>query len=101
MRERLKTIWAIAYVLLPFMIYFWPRSIPPEHRESFVCLGCVWECFKPPEGETVTEERLPDGIHLEDGVYWATCPECGTDQEDMGCNVECDECGYGPMPFRS
>jgi hypothetical protein len=26
------------------------------------------------------------------------CPECGHEQPDMGNNVECEECGYGPMP---
>ena len=34
----------------------------------------------------------------DDKIVWVTCPECGADQEDMGHNVACDECGYAPMP---
>lgn len=30
-----------------------------------------------------------------------TCTECGNEQSDMGRNVECEECGYGPMPSPS
>lgn len=35
-----------------------------------------------------------------DGVDWSVCPECGEAQGDMGNNVSCDACGYGPMPTR-
>lgn len=30
---------------------------------------------------------------------FVTCPECGNEQADMGRNVECEECGFGPMPY--
>ena len=33
-----------------------------------------------------------------DPIVWVECPEYGTEQADMGRGVQCDECGYGPMP---
>ena len=35
-----------------------------------------------------------------DEVAFVTCPECGTQQGDMGRHVTCDECG-APMPSHS
>ena len=46
----------------------------------------------------IYNDNLPDGIDFDGEVYWATCPECGWQQGDMGNKVTCDECGYGPMP---
>ncbi len=34
-----------------------------------------------------------------DEIQFVECPECGTEQADMGRGVECEECGYGPMPI--
>jgi ribosomal protein L37E len=34
-----------------------------------------------------------------DEVKFITCPECGSEQPDMGKNMRCEECGYGPMPY--
>lgn len=31
-------------------------------------------------------------------VKFVFCPECGNEQADMGRNVSCEACGYGPMP---
>ncbi len=31
-------------------------------------------------------------------IQFVECPECGAEQADMGHGVECEECGYGPMP---
>ncbi len=42
--------------------------------------------------------ELPDGIEFDGEVYWATCPDCGVQQGDLGRGVCCDNCGYGPMP---
>jgi ribosomal protein L37E len=44
--------------------------------------------------------RLPkvEG-HKPDPLEIVTCPECGNDQGDMGKNVCCEECGFGPMPY--
>jgi hypothetical protein len=36
---------------------------------------------------------------MSDEVQYVRCPCCGNEQADMGANVECDECGEGPMPF--
>lgn len=36
-----------------------------------------------------------------DPIVWVECPECGTEQADMGGGVQCEECGYGPMPTES
>lgn len=44
------------------------------------------------------EQNLPDGIEFDGEEYWATCPECGHQQADMGNNVLCEECGLGLMP---
>lgn len=35
---------------------------------------------------------------LEEAKF-VTCPECGTEQADMGRGMGCEECGYGPMPY--
>lgn len=37
----------------------------------------------------------------EDELDWVDCPECGTEQADMGRNVCCEECGWGPMPYHN
>ena len=29
------------------------------------------------------------------------CPKCGNEQGDMGNNVRCEECDFGPMPTLS
>ena len=34
-------------------------------------------------------------------VQFVKCPECGEEQPDMGNNVACEVCGYGPMPRAS
>lgn len=31
-------------------------------------------------------------------IQYVECPECGEEQPDMGNNVECENCGFGPMP---
>lgn len=28
------------------------------------------------------------------------CPQCGNEQSDMGNNVVCEECDFGPIPTR-
>lgn len=33
-----------------------------------------------------------------DEVNFVECPECEQSQADMGHNVKCEGCGYGPMP---
>jgi len=38
------------------------------------------------------------GGEVEMAPVFVTCPECGHEQSDMGHGVECDNCGYGPMP---
>jgi len=35
---------------------------------------------------------------MDDPIKFVTCPECGNQQADMGKNVACEECGFGPMP---
>jgi hypothetical protein len=27
------------------------------------------------------------------------CPACGNVQPDMGAHMQCEECGFAPMPF--
>lgn len=39
--------------------------------------------------------------YSEKGPEFVTCPECGSEQGDMGRNVTCDNCGFGPMPSTS
>jgi hypothetical protein len=34
----------------------------------------------------------------EEPIKFVTCTECGNEQADMGRNVACEQCGYGPMP---
>ena len=34
-------------------------------------------------------------------VEFVLCPMCGNEQSDMGNNVQCEECRYGPMPSPS
>ena len=31
-------------------------------------------------------------------IQYVKCPECGEEQPDMGNNVACEVCGFGPMP---
>lgn len=33
-----------------------------------------------------------------DEIVFVVCPDCGNEQADMGRGVQCEECGYGPMP---
>jgi len=33
-----------------------------------------------------------------DKHMFVECPECGSEQADMGKNVSCEQCGYYPMP---
>lgn len=33
-----------------------------------------------------------------DEIVFVECPDCGNEQADMGRGVQCEECGYGPMP---
>jgi hypothetical protein len=42
---------------------------------------------------------MKDGLKKIDGEIYAVCPDCGNEQPDMGRNVKCENCGYGPMPF--
>ncbi len=35
---------------------------------------------------------------MTDEIKFVECPECGAEQADMGRNVCCEECDYGPMP---
>ena len=35
---------------------------------------------------------------MDEQVIFVECPECGNEQADMGRGVQCEECGYGPMP---
>ena len=35
---------------------------------------------------------------MSEDIVFVTCPECGEDQVDMGRNVRCENCGFGPMP---
>ena len=35
---------------------------------------------------------------MTDEIQFVECPECGAEQADMGRGVDCEECGYGPMP---
>ena len=43
--------------------------------------------MKDSEGETMEEPKF------------VICPECGNEQGDMGRNVSCEICGFGPMPY--
>lgn len=36
-----------------------------------------------------------------DSVQFVRCPECGNEQADMGRGVQCEECGFGPMPAKA
>lgn len=36
---------------------------------------------------------------MADDIEFVTCPECGMEQADMGVAVECEECGWFPMPY--
>ena len=36
----------------------------------------------------------------EPDIEFVICPECGFEQADMGNNVQCEECDYGPMPTK-
>lgn len=40
--------------------------------------------------------KKPVGSKKSEPVF-VQCPECGYEQEDMGRNVCCEECGFGPM----
>lgn len=31
-------------------------------------------------------------------IRFVECPQCGYEQADMGNNVKCEDCGFGPMP---
>jgi hypothetical protein len=45
---------------------------------------------------------LGDNVNtMAEGPQFVTCPECGNEQGDMGRNVACDNCGFGPMPSAS
>lgn len=33
-------------------------------------------------------------------MEYVTCPRCRVESPDLGCGVECDNCGYGPMPTK-
>ena len=35
---------------------------------------------------------------IENDEMTGFCTECGNEQADMGNNVACEECGFGPMP---
>lgn len=32
-------------------------------------------------------------------IQFVTCLDCGEQQADMGQGVNCENCGYGPMPW--
>ena len=36
---------------------------------------------------------------MDNEIRFVFCPECGHEQADMGRHVECEECGYHPMPW--
>lgn len=36
---------------------------------------------------------------MEDESRFVNCPGCGNEQADMGRNVKCEVCEYGPMPY--
>lgn len=38
---------------------------------------------------------------LDGTVEFVECDNCGEEQADMGRNVACENCGYGPMPSGS
>ena len=46
----------------------------------------------------MSKNKLPEGITFDGQVYWCECPECGEFQGDIGNNIACENCGYGPMP---
>lgn len=46
-----------------------------------------------------TVRRRGGGGMMNEEPKFVTCPECGTEQGDMGVNIKCEECGYGPMPY--
>ena len=33
-----------------------------------------------------------------DEIVFVRCPECNYEQADMGRGLQCEECGFGPMP---
>ena len=35
---------------------------------------------------------------MKDEIKFVKCPECGEEQADMGAAVNCESCGFGPMP---
>ena len=37
---------------------------------------------------------IQDGLYFDGDVFWATCPECGNEQGDMGRNICCEECDH-------
>ena len=39
-----------------------------------------------------------EGDNMGEELEFVKCPECGNEQADMGNNVACEECGFGPMP---
>jgi DNA-directed RNA polymerase subunit RPC12/RpoP len=71
-----------------------------NERQQIAKHGLEADC--PCGARIIVEPNRPDtgGRNVSDHIRWAKCPECGAEQEDMGRNVACDECGYGPMPFQ-
>lgn len=68
-------------------------------------LGTRWAVL--PQVQDLHEENVLGGLDesqrsflLEHkGDETVVCPECEAEQADMGRNVKCEECGYGPMPL--
>lgn len=46
----------------------------------------------------ICKVKTSDGSDRCDEHTFVTCPECGSEQADMGNSVRCEECDYGPMP---
>lgn len=54
---------------------------------------------KQSQGQKETSQAKKLREEIETGVKFVTCPECGNEQGDMGRNVRCEECDFGPMPY--
>ncbi|MFA5161171.1 MAG: hypothetical protein WC421_02905 [Elusimicrobiales bacterium] len=42
---------------------------------------------------------MPEPTQESIDTQLVTCPDCGSEQADMGRHVCCESCGYGPMPY--
>lgn len=53
----------------------------------------------------MTERKLPtkegevaENIYFDGVSFFVTCSECMHEQGDMGHGVQCEVCGWGPLP---